>query len=123
VEATKPARRTKTLSRVFQALRILVNRELDNIREGLSEAVEVLRPGGRVVVISYHSLEDRLAKQYFAKCEKPCTCPRELPQCVCGAVPTLRVLTRHVVTPGPAETARNPRSRSAKLRAAERLAS
>lgn len=122
VLATKPTKRTKTLARVFQALRIAVNGELSNLREGLRAAVDVLRPGGRLVVISYHSLEDRIAKHYFLKCEKPCTCPRELPECVCGAVPTLRVLTRRVVRPGPAETARNSRARSAKLRAAEKLA-
>jgi len=122
VEATKPARRNKTLSRVFQALRIAVNGELVNLTEGLRSAVEILRPGGRLVVISYHSLEDRLTKRYFVKCEDPCTCPRELPQCVCGAVPTLRIITKRVVRPGAAEVSKNSRSRSAKLRAAERLA-
>lgn len=122
VLATKPAHRTKTLARVFQALRIAVNKELSNLGEGLREAVEFLRPGGRVVVISYHSLEDRITKRYFQKCENPCTCPRELPECACGAVATLRIKTRRIVTPGAAEVAANPRARSAKLRAAERLA-
>lgn len=121
VLATKPTKRTKTLARVFQALRIAVNDELTNLKSGLREAVALLKPGGRIVTISYHSLEDRIAKHHFLGCEKPCTCPRDLPECVCGAVPTLRVLTRRVVRPGPAELARNPRARSAKLRVAERL--
>jgi 16S rRNA (cytosine1402-N4)-methyltransferase len=121
VIATKPARRNKTLSRVFQALRIAVNGELDNLRAGLDGAVEVLRPGGRIVAISYHSLEDRLVKRHFARCERPCTCPRDIPKCVCGKKPTLRVVTRKIVTPGEAEVARNPRARSAKLRVAEKL--
>lgn len=122
VLATKPVHRTKTLSRVFQALRIAVNGELSNLRDGLKDAVTVLRPGGRVVVISYHSLEDRITKHYFQKCERPCTCPRELAECVCGAVPTLRVVTRRVVRPEERELAVNSRARSAKLRAAEKLA-
>jgi len=119
---TKPQKRNKTLARVFQALRIAVNGELDNLREGLAAAVEILRPGGRLVVISYHSLEDRIVKQHFVRCEKPCVCPRDIPVCVCGRKPTLRVVTRRVVRPNDAEVARNPRSRSAKLRVAERLA-
>ncbi len=122
VRSTRPEKRVKTLARVFQALRIAVNRELDNLASGLEGAVEILRPGGRVVVISYHSLEDRIVKRHFANCERPCVCPRDLPTCVCGKVPTLKVITRHVVTPGPAEVAANPRARSAKLRAAEKLA-
>jgi 16S rRNA (cytosine1402-N4)-methyltransferase len=121
VIATKPSHRNKTLSRVFQALRIAVNGELDNLRAGLEGAVEVLKPGGRVVAISYHSLEDRIVKQYFARCERPCTCPRDIPECVCGKKPTLRVITRKVVVPGDSEVAKNPRARSAKLRVAERL--
>jgi 16S rRNA (cytosine1402-N4)-methyltransferase len=122
VTSTKPQKRVKTLARVFQALRIAVNGELENLVSGLSAAVDLLRPGGRVAVISYHSLEDRTVKRYFADCEHPCVCPRDLPTCVCGRVPTLRVLTRHVVAPGDAEVAMNPRARSSKLRAAEKLA-
>jgi 16S rRNA (cytosine1402-N4)-methyltransferase len=122
VVATKPARRNKTLSRVFQALRIAVNHEMDNLRTGLERGTELLKPGGRFAVISYHSLEDRAVKHYFARCERPCTCPRDIPQCVCGRVPTLRVVTRRVLTPGDAEVARNPRARSAKMRVAEKLA-
>jgi 16S rRNA (cytosine1402-N4)-methyltransferase len=121
VLATKPARKNKTLSRVFQALRIAVNGELDNLSAGLAQAVDVLRPGGRVAVISYHSLEDRMVKRHFVRCERPCTCPRDLPECVCGKKPTLKIVTRRVVTPGDAEVAANPRARSAKLRVAEKL--
>lgn len=122
VIATKPGHRSKTLSRVFQALRIAINRELENLSEGLAQAVDLLRAGGRVTVISYHSLEDRMVKRYFATCERPCVCPRDIPQCVCGRVPTLKVVTRRVVRPSDAEVARNPRARSAKLRVAEKLA-
>jgi 16S rRNA (cytosine1402-N4)-methyltransferase len=121
VLATKPARKNKTLSRVFQALRIAVNAELDNLSAGLAQAVDVLRPGGRVAVISYHSLEDRMVKRHFVRCEWPCTCPRDLPECACGKKPTLKIVTRRVVTPGDAEVAANPRARSAKLRVAEKL--
>ena len=121
VLATKPARKNKTLSRVFQALRIAVNGELENLSAGLAQAVDVLRPGGRVAVISYHSLEDRMVKRHFVRCERPCTCPRDLPECVCGKKPTLKIVTRRVVTPGDAEVAANPRARSAKLRVAEKL--
>ena len=122
VLATKPARKTKTLARVFQALRIAVNDELENLRRGLEAAVDILRPGGRVVVLSYHSLEDRIVKRFFVNSERPCVCPKDLPHCVCGRQPTLRILTKRIERPRDAEVDRNPRARSAKLRAAERLA-
>jgi len=121
VLATKPKQKNKALSRVFQALRIAVNGELDSLRSGLEAAVDILRPGGRVVVISYHSLEDRIVKQHFVRCEKPCTCPRDLPKCVCGKKPTLKVVTRKIVKPRYAEIETNSRARSAKLRVAEKL--
>ena len=119
--ATKPGHRNKTLSRVFQALRIAVNRELANLSEGLGQAVDLLRGGGRVAVISYHSLEDRMVKRHFVRCERPCTCPRGIPECVCGKKPTLRIVTKRIVTPGDAEVAANPRARSAKMRVAEKV--
>lgn len=121
VISTKPKNRTKTLARVFQALRIAVNDELENLREGLRQAESVLRPGGRLVVISYHSLEDRITKRHFVHAADPCTCPRDMPECMCGNEPTMRIITRRVVRPQPIEIARNPRARSAKLRVAERL--
>jgi 16S rRNA (cytosine1402-N4)-methyltransferase len=110
-----PARRT------FQALRIEVNHEIEVLEAALDAAVRWLVAGGRIVVISYHSLEDRAAKQVFGRLSQTCTCPPELPVCACGATPVLRVLTRRAVTPTPGEVERNPRSRSAKLRAAEKL--
>jgi len=121
VISTRPKNRTKTLARVFQALRIAVNGELDNLRDGLRQAEQLLRPGGRIAVISYHSLEDRITKRFFVNAADPCTCPRDLPECMCGKKPTMRIITKRVVTPKPAEIARNPRARSAKLRVAERL--
>jgi 16S rRNA (cytosine1402-N4)-methyltransferase len=109
-----PARRT------FQALRIEVNQELEVLEKALDAAVRWLVPGGRIVVISYHSLEDRVVKQTFARLAQGCTCPPGLPVCVCDAKPVVRVLTRRAVTPTAEEVERNPRSRSAKLRAAEK---
>ena len=115
-------RRTHPATRVFQALRIAVNEELEALEAGLAAAVDLLRPGGRLVVLSYHSLEDRIVKRFFAAERRGCVCPPELPVCVCGRNPRLRLLTRRSVTPTPEEVATNPRSRSARLRAAERLA-
>ena len=109
-----PARRT------FQALRIEVNRELEVLEEALRAAVRWLTPKGRIVVISYHSLEDRTVKRVFADLSKGCTCPPEIPVCVCGSEPVLRVLTSRAVMPSAEEVEANPRSRSAKLRAAEK---
>jgi 16S rRNA (cytosine1402-N4)-methyltransferase len=115
-------RRTHPATRVFQALRIAVNEELEALEAGLAAAVDLLRPGGRLVVLSYHSLEDRIVKRFLAAERRGCVCPPELPVCVCGRNPRLRLLTRKSVTPTPEEVATNPRSRSARLRAAERLA-
>ena len=115
-------RRIHPATRVFQALRIAVNTELDALAEGLAAAVDLLRPGGRLVVLSYHSLEDRIVKRFFAAERRGCVCPPELPVCVCGRNPRLRLVTRPSLTPTAAEIAANPRARSARLRAAERLA-
>jgi len=115
-------RRIHPATRVFQALRIAVNEELDALPEGLAAAVDLLRPGGRLVVLSYHSLEDRIVKRFLASERRGCTCPPELPVCVCGHSPRLRLVTRPSMTPSQAEVDANPRARSARLRAAERLA-
>jgi len=108
--------------RVFQALRIAVNDELTMVEEGLDAALEILKPGGRIAVISFHSLEDRIVKERFRRAAQPCTCPPDLPVCGCGRQATLRVLTPRVIRPGAAEADRNPRSASSRLRAAERTA-
>jgi 16S rRNA (cytosine1402-N4)-methyltransferase len=115
-------RRIHPATRVFQALRIAVNDELGALERGLSGALGLLRPGGRLVVVSYHSLEDRIVKRFFAAERRGCTCPPESPICVCGRQPRLRLVARRPLRPSPAETHANPRSRSARLRAAERLA-
>ncbi|HKB27422.1 MAG TPA: 16S rRNA (cytosine(1402)-N(4))-methyltransferase RsmH, partial [Candidatus Limnocylindrales bacterium] len=115
-------RRVHPATRVFQALRIAVNEELDALEAGLAAAVELLRPGGRLVVLSYHSLEDRIVKRFFQAERRGCTCPPEVPVCVCGRSPRLRLVTPKGIVPAPAEIAANPRARSARLRAAERLA-
>jgi len=115
-------RRTHPATRVFQALRIAVNEELDALQEGLAAALDLLRPGGRLVVLSYHSLEDRIVKRFFAAERRGCVCPPELPVCACGRDPRLRLVTRRSLTPSAAEVEANPRARSARLRAAERLA-
>jgi 16S rRNA (cytosine1402-N4)-methyltransferase len=106
--------------RVFQALRIAVNDELGALEAALPAATEMLRPGGRIAVISFHSLEDRIVKRFFRREERGCTCPPELPVCVCGREPTMRVLTRKAIRPSAEEVARNPRAASARLRGAQR---
>jgi len=115
-------RRTHPATRVFQALRIAVNEELDALQAGLAAALDLLRPGGRLVVLSYHSLEDRIVKRFFAAERRGCVCPIEFPVCVCGRDPRIRLVSRRSVTPSDAELEANPRARSARLRAAERLA-
>jgi len=108
-------------TRTFQALRIEVNGELDVLRTALDSAVRWLAPKGRIVVISYHSLEDRIVKTTFNDFARGCVCPPGLPVCTCGHEPVLRVLTRKVILPTPEEIEENPRARSAKLRAAEKI--
>ncbi|MDD2850725.1 MAG: 16S rRNA (cytosine(1402)-N(4))-methyltransferase RsmH [Desulfuromonadaceae bacterium] len=108
-------------TRTFQALRIAVNTELDSLERGMRAALDLLKPGGMAVVISFHSLEDRIVKHIFREYAEGCTCPRQLPVCVCGRQPRLKILTGRPVTATPAEIELNPRARSAKLRAAEKL--
>ena len=110
-----PAKRT------FQALRIEVNDELKVLKEGLNSAIKWLNPGGKIMVISYHSLEDRIVKDAFFEMENRCTCPPDLPKCICGKQPILKVLTNKPITPTKEEIEKNSRSRSAKLRVAQKL--
>ena len=114
-EKQHPAKRS------FQAIRIAVNDELEAVRAMMATAPDKLRPGGRIAVISFHSLEDRIVKTGIAARENGCTCPREFPVCTCGFVQTLRSVTRKPILPSPEEMESNPRSRSAKLRVAERI--
>ncbi len=119
-----PARhgRIHPATRTFQALRIVVNDELGVLQRGLEAAIRRLNPGGRLVVISYHSLEDRIVKTTFRRFAGECTCPPRVPFCQCRPLRLLRVLTRRPLEPDDRELAANPRARSARLRAAERLA-
>ena len=110
-----PAKRT------FQALRIEVNDELKVLKEGLNSAIKWLNPGGKIMVISYHSLEDRIVKETFSEMENRCTCPPDFPQCICGKKPVLKVLTSKPIIPSEEEIEKNSRSRSAKLRVAQKL--
>lgn len=107
-------------TRTFQALRIVTNDELGSLERGLAAGIGLLKPGGRGVVISFHSLEDRIVKHSFRELSRGCICPRELPLCACGHVPLARILTQRAVRPGDTETAANPRARSARLRAVEK---
>ncbi len=108
-------------TRTFQALRIAVNHELEGLAEALPQAVAALRPGGRLAVITFHSLEDRIVKQFLKQEERGCICPPKAPVCTCGHAPTLQNITRKPIVPSAEEIAANPRSRSAKLRVAERI--
>ena len=114
-EKQHPAKRS------FQAIRIEVNGELREVEQMMASAPDRLRPGGRLCVITFHSLEDRIVKQGISRCEHGCTCPREAPVCTCGFHQTLKNLTGKPILPSPVEQAANPRARSAKLRAAERV--
>lgn len=107
--------------RVFQALRIEVNRELENLKEFLPKAYNLLKPGGRLGVISFHSLEDRIVKQFYLDLAKGCTCPIDFPECVCGKQPKVKILTRKPVTASEEESKLNPRSIPAKFRVFEKV--
>ncbi len=117
----KSSGRIHPATKVFQALRIAVNEELEALQKVLPAAVDLLRPGGRLAVISFHSLEDRMVKQFIREKSRDCVCPPEQPICNCDTRPVLRPVTRKVIRPTDDEVARNPRSRSARLRVAERL--
>ena len=106
---------------MFQALRIEVNDELGALERALPSVLELLRPGGRLGVISFHSLEDRIVKQFLRAEEHGCTCPPDFPACVCGREPTLRATPRRAIRPSEAEIARNPRAQSARLRVATKV--
>ncbi len=114
-EPQHPARR------VFQAIRIAVNGELDGLWDAIVSAHDLLRPGGRLAILTFHSLEDRIVKNVFRFFESPCTCPKSAPVCICGKTPTARILTRHPITADDDEQQANSRSTCAKLRAIERI--
>jgi 16S rRNA (cytosine1402-N4)-methyltransferase len=116
------AARIHPATRTFQALRIAVNDELDGLRLALPQAIEALAPGGRLAVISFHSLEDRIVKRAFADEARDCICPPELPICQCDHVASVRLVNRRPIRPGPHELTQNARSRSAKLRVVEKVA-
>ena len=121
IDLTPKKYQVKTLSRVFQALRIYVNDELNVLKIFLEKAVPFLKPGGRIVILSYHSLEDRIVKEQFKYETLDCICPKEYPVCKCDKERRLKILTKKPVTPSPGEIENNIRARSAKLRAAERV--
>jgi 16S rRNA (cytosine1402-N4)-methyltransferase len=114
--------RNASLARLFQALRIEVNGELDQLKAVLPRVLELLALGGRIVLISYHSLEDRIVKRFLSAEARGCVCPKDVPVCICGHKSTVRILTKRVVKPSPEEVKRNVRARSARLRAAEKIA-
>ena len=122
LSVSRPPHQNKTLARVFQALRIAVNRELDQLSRVLPVALSLLKQGGRLAVIAYHSLEDRQVKRFYQQqASGICTCPPGLPICACGAAPTLTLVTRKPVIPSEDQISQNPRSRSARLRVAQKV--
>jgi 16S rRNA (cytosine1402-N4)-methyltransferase len=121
VESVTPVPyRAKSLSRVFQALRIFINDELEVLKLFLTKSVDLLKPGGRIVILSYHSLEDRIVKEHFRYEALDCICPKNFPVCVCDKESRLKIITKKPLGPSDEELRRNPRSRSVKLRAAEK---
>ena len=124
IKAAIPARMRATgghpSKRTFQAIRIECNRELEVLKNSLDEFIDLLNPGGRLCIITFHSLEDRIVKSAFRKNENPCTCPPDFPVCVCGKTSKGKVITRKPILPSEEEMEHNPRSKSAKLRVFER---
>lgn len=120
-DITSPKYLIKTLSRVFQALRIYINDELNTLKSFIKKAIDLLKKGGRIVILSYHSLEDRIVKDVFKYEALDCICPKDYPVCKCDKVSRIKILTKKPVLPSELEVIQNPRARSAKLRAAERL--
>ncbi len=120
-EVVNPCEAVKSFSRVFQAFRIFINDELGKLQEFLKNSVEVLDPGGRLVVISYHSLEDRIVKEFFKYENLKCVCPKDAPVCTCGKIQRLKIITKKPIVPSDEEIRLNKRSRSAKMRVAERI--
>lgn len=116
-----PPYQNKSLARVFQALRIAVNKELETLKTALPIIISLLNQHGRIAVITYHSLEDRIVKHTFRDLAKDCTCPPRLPQCVCNTIPQIKIITKRPVFPSDEEVQTNPRSRSAQLRVAEKI--
>lgn len=114
-------RKTNPATQAFQAIRIAVNKELENLESGLNDAIKILGSGRRIVVISYHSLEDRIVKGVFRKAASDCVCPPKMPVCVCNHVREVRLITKKPVSPTPLEVLGNPRSRSARMRVAEHV--
>lgn len=122
IESVLPRRgRIHPATQTFQALRIAVNQELDRVDTFLPQAVAALKSGGRLAIISFHSLEDRIVKEYFRRESRDCICPPRQPICTCGHIATLKEISRKPITPGEAEIEANPRARSAKLRVVEKL--
>jgi len=121
IPARHRPRRIHCATRTFQALRLAVNKELEALEMFLAEAVELLNPWGRLCILSFHSLEDRLVKERFRALARGCDCPSDIPVCTCGKRPQVRILTKKPIRPDPLEVAANPLARSAKLRAVERL--
>ena len=111
----------KSLARVFQSIRIHVNDEINSLIEALNHCIEYLAKGGRIVIITFHSIEDRIVKHFFKKQTIKCICPKEYPVCICNTIPSLKIITKKPITPSKEEVLYNPRARSSKLRVAERV--
>ncbi|MBW6516425.1 MAG: 16S rRNA (cytosine(1402)-N(4))-methyltransferase RsmH [Candidatus Cloacimonetes bacterium] len=120
-KSTHSAYKIKAKARIFQGIRIYINGELEALKAALYDAVELINPTGRIVVISYHSLEDRTVKQLFVQEEKECICPPKFPKCICNKKKKLKIITKRPLLPSPEEVAENRQARSAKMRVAERI--